>query len=434
MVFFFKKKKIPFKIIESSSETGGNARTLHRVIQGQSFYYDTGAHRFHDEIPASTEAIKELLQDDLLETTSTSQIYKNGQLINFPLQPIELAKHFGFSKFMQASWNVFNERLTNKKTTFQNFKEFAIYKYGDIISEQFLLEYSNKLWGRNPEELSSDIAGIRLNGLTLRRFIIEGVLGIKKRKKTFKAAHLYPKMGYGMIVDQLAEYCGSANILKNYTITAIHVNNNKIESVEVNARGKLPVKQVISTLPLPVIAQLIQPALPLNIQKSAQQLHFRHIRLVIIFLDIERVSENATIYFPDKEFPFSRIVEPKNRSKAMSPKDRTSLVIEIPCDETDESWQMEERDLIKRTTAQLSRLGFVNINDMIGASTHRIPKAYPILEVGYQERVEMLWNTLNRIENLELLGRNAQFKYSYLHHIIAQSKDLVEKSINKLVI
>mgnify|MGYP000306600289 CR=1 FL=1 len=211
-------------------------------------------------------------------------------------------------------------------------------------------------------------------------------------------------------------------------------NNNKIESVEVNARGKLPVKQVISTLPLPVIAQLIQPALPLNIQKSAQQLHFRHIRLVIIFLDIERVSENATIYFPDKEFPFSMIVEPKNRSKAMSPKDRTSLVIEIPCDETDESWQMEERDLIKRTTAQLSRLGFVNINDMIGASTHRIPKAYPILEVGYQERVEMLWNTLNRIENLELLGRNAQFKYSYLHHIIAQSKDLVEKSINKLVI
>jgi protoporphyrinogen oxidase len=424
---FAKEKKIPFKIIEANSETGGNARTLHRVIQGQTFYYDTGAHRFHDEIPEATALVKDLLKEDLLETTSSSQIYKDGKLINFPLQPIELAQHFGLSKFMKASWNVFNERLTNKKTTFQNFEEFAIYKYGKVISEQFLLEYSKKLWGREANELSTDIAGIRLNGLTLRRFITEGILGIKKKERTFNSAHLYPRLGYGMIADRLAESCGEANILKNYQVTAIHANGKKIESIEVNGRGKLPVKQVISTLPLPVLAQLMEPVLPSDIQEVAEQLHFRNIRLVIVFLDVDQVTENATIYFPDGEFPFSRIVEPKHRSAEMSPKGRTSLVIEIPCNEEDEAWQMEERDLIKRTTAQLSRLGFVNIGAMIGASTHRIPRAYPILEVGYQERLETLWNYMDIFENLDMLGRNAQFKYSYLHHIIAQSKDFTQR-------
>ena len=47
-------------------------------------------------------------------------------------------------------------------------------------------------------------------------------------------------------------------------------------------------------------------------------------------LDRPFFSDNASIYFPDKNIPFTRIYEPKNRSKYTSPIDKTCIVAEVP--------------------------------------------------------------------------------------------------------
>ena len=55
-----------------------------------------------------------------------------------------------------------------------------------------------------------------------------------------------------------------------------------------------------------------------------------HLKLCAIFLDIERCSDNASIYFPSKDIPFTRLYEPKNRSNYMAPKRQTCIVVEFP--------------------------------------------------------------------------------------------------------
>ena len=79
--YYAKKKNIPFIINERSNQVGGNCRT----IKNGDFKFDTGAHRFHDKIPSVNQEIKELMVDELLIVKSPSKIYKDGTMIDFPI-------------------------------------------------------------------------------------------------------------------------------------------------------------------------------------------------------------------------------------------------------------------------------------------------------------------------------------------------------------
>ena len=49
----------------------------------------------------------------------------------------------------------------------------------------------------------------------------------------------------------------------------------------------------------------------------------------------------------------------------------------------------------------------------------RIPAAYPLFEVGYQERSRILCDYLERFENLQLAGRGGLFRYYNMDQAIA---------------
>ena len=49
----------------------------------------------------------------------------------------------------------------------------------------------------------------------------------------------------------------------------------------------------------------------------------------------------------------------------------------------------------------------------------RIPSAYPLFEVGYQERSQILCDYLERFENLQLAGRGGRFRYFNMDQAIA---------------
>ena len=57
--------------------------------------------------------------------------------------------------------------------------------------------------------------------------------------------------------------------------------------------------------------QHLQPAPPKEIIDIVNQAKFRSLRLCILTLNQEMYTENASIYFPDSKFPFTRIYEPK---------------------------------------------------------------------------------------------------------------------------
>ena len=187
------------------------------------------------------------------------------------------------------------------------------------------------------------------------------------------------------------------------------------------------VRQVISTLPLSLMIKSLEPAPPAEILQLANSLSYRHVRLVALFLNKPAINGNATVYFPEKTFPFTRIYEPRNRSQYMSPAGKTSLVVEIPCYREGDIWQMDDAELVQLITQKLVEVDWIKSEEVIDSWCGRLNFAYPILELGFEDKVTQLMDWLDRFDNLWLSGRNGKFAYTHLHDMMRFGQEIVEE-------
>jgi protoporphyrinogen oxidase len=370
------------------------------------------------------------MEEELVGIHVPSQIYFNDKYIDFPLSPLSLMKGLGPLKFFNAGIEVFRNRLFKTKS-YDSFASFAVQTYGKIIAERFLLSYSEKLWGSPCEKLSLSIAGKRLEGLTLKTFIIEALLGNRAKTTHLDGSFYYPNNGIGRISDKLRDYCGEENIVLGSQITKIFRTDQRIISVELNHNVEKPVEQLVSTIPLNHLLNMMTPAPPQKILDLAKGLRFRCVILAVFLLNKEIVSKNASIYFPEKNIPFTRVYEPKKRSLKMAPKGRTSIVAEIPCQMEDNMWLEKDMVILGKVKDHLCSAGLISDEEVIDTKVHRMHYAYPILEKGYEKRLAEIHNYLKGYSNLELSGRNGRFSYIHIHDMMEIGREIIGKFIEE---
>lgn len=423
--FYAKKSGIPFTIYEASSRIGGISITL----KHGDFLYDSGAHRLHDKDAEVMRDLKQLLRQELKHIDMPSQIYDNGQFIDFPLSPLNLMRILGLLTFFRAGLEVLRTKFSSRDLG-RNFESFALNTYGKTIAEKFLLNYSEKLWGLPSDKLSVDIAVKRMKGLDLKTFLMEAFLGSKAKTHHLDGAFYYPDRGIGEISQALAAFCGEENIMKNAKVTRILHNHQKIQAIEINGEQKIETDFAVSTLPIDDVVRMMDPKLPENVLSSAKNFKYRNVILVALFLKKASVTEAATIYFPDPKIRFTRIYEPKNRSPYMSPPDRTSLVAELPCNQNDKLWELADNELIQMARSQLVQLEWIKAGDIIDASVYRIDHAYPTLELGFEENLETITAYLDRFKNMRNSGRNGRFYAVHIHDVMRWGKDIIAEFVS----
>lgn len=420
--YYARKKGLPFTVYEASNRIGGNCITL----TYRDFRFDSGAHRLHDKDTEVTKELKSLLGEDLKEINVPSQIYHKGTFVDFPLSPWSLLRNLGPYTFVKAGLELVGSKLRSNELN-GNFENFALHTYGKTVADNFLLNYSEKLWGLPCNRLSPNIAGKRMKGLNLRTFLTEAILGRIAKTEHSDGSFYYPKMGFGTIAEKLGEFCGKKNILRNAKTTKIFHNHTRIQAVEINGKERIYTDKVVSTLPVTLLLQMMEPKPPEEILLLARSLRYRNLILVALFLNRESVTENASVYFPDSYFPFTRIYEPKNRSIYMSPPGKTSLVAEVPCQQGDELWNLKDEKLIQLIRSRLVQTGWINEEEIIGALVSRMNYAYPILEIGFEEKIKKIIAFLEGFDNLRLSGRNSKFMYTHTHDIMRFGKIIIEE-------
>jgi hypothetical protein len=177
--------------------------------------------------------------------------------------------------------------------------------------------------------------------------------------------------------------------------------------------GRLQVDgEVLCTYALSELVRSLQPRPPREVLEAAERLKYRDLIVLFLGLDTEQVSEDHWIYFPDSELFFGRVHEPKNWSPAMAPPGRTGLVIEVFCYKEDPVWQEPDSDLLDRAVVELEKLDLIRAGDRIGGTVVRFERAYPLYNAGYRDRLRTIHDFLDRLENLQLAGRNALFRYT----------------------
>lgn len=416
VAYYAAKKGMPFTLYEAKDIVGGNAVTY----EHDGFRWDSGAHRFHDKFPEITAEVKALLGDELKEVSAPSHIYLGGRFLKFPLEPLDIIKVLGFSKVVKAGFEIL---FGKKLAAATDLKSYALSNYGQTLSKPLLLDYSEKLWGVPAEQLSAEVAGSRLEGLKLGSLILEKFFG--KKSRHIEGRFYYPKRGIGQLINTLADKAVSSNIRLNAPITGIFHEGGRISAIEIANGEWVQPETVVNTLPLNLFIKLLKPAAPREIIEAAQKVGFRHLLLVTFFIDRKSVSPSASLYFP-KEALFTRLTEPKNRSRFMSPKDKTSLVAEIPCFEGDEVWRLSDKELIEKAKIDLLSTGLVNANEISGAVVKRVPFAYPVITLEAMEHIRELNSYLSGFTNLLLTGRNARFSYTHIHDMMRWGEELME--------
>ncbi len=97
----------------------------------------------------------------------------------------------------------------------------------------------------------------------------------------------------------------------------------------------------------------------------------------------------------------------------MAPQGQTSVMLEIPCNPGDATWQAPLADLRGRVTADLASLGVDTAK--LGDETFeaRSEYAYPLMDLGYQARRNDAIKALMPITNLIMTGRQGTFRYIF---------------------
>jgi len=421
--YYALRSNLAFTIYEAEVLPGGSCVTFSH----DGFLFDSGAHRFHDRIPAVTEAVLQLVGDGLIQVSAPSQIFLNGALIDFPLSPLDLVRKIGMRQAMKGAWDFVRAKL-DRQGPAANFEDLVVSKYGRTIAESFLLNYSKKLWGRECRRLSARVAGRRIGGLDWRTFVKEALLGTAAKTEHLDGVFYYPaRGGIGAISDSLAAACGTENLHLNSRVSRVLHRDGRVSHIEINGNTAVPVDEVVSTLPIDLLLATMDPDPPPEISALSDSLSYRGLTLVALFLDRVSVTDNASVYFPEAGFPFTRVYEPKNRSPSMSPPGKTSLVAEIPNEPADKYSSMPDETLAEIVASSLVDIGWINKGDVQDRVVKRMKYAYPVLEVNTEDRIGKITKFLNGFENLRISGRNGRFEYTHLHDMMQLGKDVLSE-------
>src|SRR5271168_2487016 len=419
VAYYANRAGLPFALFEKSEDLGGMCRTLRH---GEHLY-DCGAHRFHDQDAEITRDVLDLMGDEMLAVDAPSMIWDRGRFVDFPPTPLNALVSCGPIEALRIGVELIRARLQPRECI--SFEDFAVSQFGKTLARRIVLNYSEKLWGLPAAKLSPDIATRRLKGMTLRSLFFELVRPGKKTTH-IDGAFLYPRGGYGRIVQNLESALPQGSLRRAHEIVRLQCRRGAITQIHF-ADGQViePRGRVISTLPLTVLVKFLGDQISPETRQAAASLRFRQIRLFFLRLKRPRLSANASIYIPDPEFCISRLYEPKNRSAAMAPPDETSVVVEVPCFIDDPIHRTPNEDLAERVVTELVALKLVNRAEVLEWKHHFLANAYPVYSLDYSRDVRIITEELARISNLSTIGRAGLFLYSHLHDQLRLAKDYI---------
>jgi protoporphyrinogen oxidase len=407
-------------VLERGGEVGGNAGSFD--LAGQAVDY--GSHRLHPACaPEILADIGKMLGPDLLDRPRHGRIRLRGRWVHFPLKPLDLARHLPWDFTAGTLYDALAKREGGGPESFASVLERGM---GTTICRDFYFPYARKIWGVEPEELDAEQARRRVGANSvgkLARKLLNAVPGLKAKGA---GRFYYPRGGYGQISEAYAEAGREAGaaIKLRANVSGIELGPEPGATVRATYGAgmavKWPARQVLSTIPIPVLARLMTPQAPEAVLEAACQLKYRAMILIYAVLGTDRFTEFDAHYFPGPEVAFTRLSEPRNYG-LNGVEGQTVLCAELPCMMEDAVWKAPEAELGKLLVAGLEAVGLPVKCEIRSVVARRLPQAYPIYARGYAGHFARLDDWVAGLEGVVTLGRQGLFAHDNTHHTLAMA-------------
>ncbi len=417
-------------VIEADKTVGGLAKTINR----NGFRFDLGGHRFKTNKPKIEQLVRNIMGHELLVVNRSSKILLRDKYFDYPLKPLNAISGFGIATtsriLLEYTAGLLKQPFVNEKIV--SLEDWVVHHFGRTLFNIYFREYSEKVWGINCNRICMEWMEQRIQKLSLGKAIKKALFkysGKNNGMHTLASEFLYPSLGIGRIANRLKQEIEKNNtVLTNSRVVRINHNGNRIENVTTRsgpANNKMNAQacdhggnEFISSIPVATLVQLLHPRPPTEILEAASKLKYRDLVIVTIMLNRERVTDQTWVYLPEQKIPFGRIHEPTNWSNKMAPPGKTLLVTEHFCFRGDKTWSASNEELAEKTVSNLVTLGFIKRHEVLDKVVLRIPRAYPLFEVGYTKQLEKICKYLDRFHNLRLIGRGGMFRYYNMDHTL----------------
>ena len=410
-------------VLELNGYVGGLCRT----VEYKGYKFDLGGHRWFTKNDDLNTWFRRLMGDEIVAVDRISRIYYQGKYFSYPIVFSDMLKQCGPVTVLHAGlaflWAALAQAVSIRPPA--TMKEAYVSQFGGKLYDMFFRRYSEKVWGRPCEELSSDWVSQRSRGLSIWTLVRESLMGNRTDVASLLESFMYPRDGYGRIPERMAEdVCAQGNeVLLGARVTRLtyHGANDIEVAYQQDGRERsVRANAVLSTIPLGLLAQMLSPACDKAVVDAARGLVFRDLITVNLILKRRQVSTDTWLYVQDEDVLFGRLHEPKNWSAAMVPDDaHTSVVLECFCTRGDPVWQMSDEQIVRRCLADLvGKLGFVRDEDFADAAVVRTTHAYPVYDLKYAEKIGTVTAFLGGFQGLHIVGRGGTFRYNNADHSI----------------
>lgn len=422
-----KHDKADVIVLERGNVVGGNAGSFELA----GFSVDYGSHRLH---PACDEHIlrdlNELLGDDLLDRPRHGRIRLKGRWIHFPLKPLDLMTQLPFSFSLGVARDVLGKVFGRSHgATADTFEAVLRRGLGATICSEFYLPYAEKIWGRPPSTLSAVQARRRVAAGSLGKIFLKVFGAVPGFRPRGKGRFYYPRKGYGQICTAIADAAGGlgADIRLQSTVSRVECGRPcRVEIERDGERETFEADYVWSTLPISLLARLVQPSAPEAVRRAADNISYRAMILIYLVLGRRQFTPFDAHYLPEADVPITRLSEPRNYADRQFPDDRTVLCAELPCDVGDAHWTTSDASLAELVTQSIERCGLRIDAPILEVATRRLPHAYPIYAYDYDEHFSVLDQWSTALERVLTFGRQGLFAHDNTHHALTMAYAAVD--------
>lgn len=412
-------------VLERLGVVGGLSRTS--VFEGNRF--DVGPHRFFTKNQEVHRLFVETMAADLLNVPRLTRIFYNNKYFNYPLTPLNALFGVGLlsSLSILSSYTMTRVGRALGDPPIQNFEDWVVDRFGRRLFETFFKTYTEKVWGIPCAQIGADWAQQRIKGLSLTTAVINALFKPKKKEvvKTLIDEFIYPRLGAGQLYEKM-----SANVMRtgsrvitgarasriardNLQITAVEVEDVSGQCYAVEGR------QFLVSAPLTEMIEMMSPEPPSEILAACRALRYRN--HVGVNLVVEgRPFPDQWLYVHSKEVRMARIANYANFSPEMAARPGLNpLTIEYFCFRGDDFWDAPDHALIEHAKRELAHMKILQPDQVISGFVVRSDKAYPVIEIGYEDHIATIKRWLDQFQNLLPIGRSGMFKYNNQDHAMA---------------
>ncbi|MFT5200825.1 MAG: protoporphyrinogen oxidase [Candidatus Aldehydirespiratoraceae bacterium] len=422
-------------VLEATDVVGGISQTAER----DGWRFDIGGHRFFTKVKPVRDFWHEVLPDeDFLLRPRMSRIFYQGKFYDYPLKAFNALGNLGIIEAVRCVLSYIWARINPPKDQ-TKFEGYVAAKFGWRLYRTFFKTYTEKVWGVPADELEADWAAQRIKNLSLFSAIWNAVTPSRNQKDITSLIEEfeYPRHGPGMMWERcqtLVEGQGS-DVFFEQTVTKVrHANGAATHVVTDGPAGSTEhaCTDVISSMPIPLLVQAMDPPAPEDILLAAKSLRFRDFLTVALVVPEEDGFPDNWIYIHAPEVQVGRVQNFGSWSPEMIPEaGKTCLGLEFFVNEGDELWVSDDDDLIAQGTREMALLGLLDPSRVEKGYVVRMPKAYPMYDGTYKENVEILRGWLSdNVPNVHPVGRNGMHRYNNQDHSMYTAMLTVENIVN----